>query len=301
MAGVIDFYKACTKATTIIGKNDEGKDIIEPKPIKPLIGVEAYITDDQDNLPNEKKNRDNMHMVLIAKDNIGYQRLMQVVSQAALNNFYYKPRISKEHLRSLGGHVIATSACLGGIIAKRLRFEEDNYGRATKCIDHTGITDLEIRFYREIFEEDFFLELQVWDNGDKYQTVYNDWLLEFGDKHNLPFILAADAHYLHKEDESLHEFLMAMQMKMTVEEYRENSELLYGPHFYVARPEEMLERARSISCEEAYHNTNKIAERCNVEIKLGEYQEPEFRIEETEDHQEFLEWRKNYLDECSTS
>lgn len=279
MAGAIDFYKACTK-----------------EKIKPLIGVEAYVTDDEDGLPNEKKTRDNMHMVLIAKDNIGYSRLMQTVSKAALNNFYYKPRISKENLRALGGHVIATSACLGGIIAKRLHFDKDAYGRATEVRDEDSRISQEVDYYLDIFGDDFYLELQGWDSGDHFQPTYNRYLLEFGKERKLPFVLTADAHYLKLEDEKLHELLMAMQMKMTVESYKENSEMLYGPHFYVAEPAEMLKRAQIIGCEESYYNTQVIADKCNVEIELGKYQEPIFKIEETEDYDDFLRWKSTRAD-----
>lgn len=277
MAGVVDFYKTCTGAG-----------------IKPIIGVEAYVTDDKDDLYNEDKNRDNMHMVLLAKDNEGYKRLLQAVSHASLHNFYYKPRIYREHLRNLKGHVIATTACLGGIIAKRLHFEPDQYGRAITCMDESGTAAREVNFYRSIFGDDFYLELQVWDNEDRYQPVYNQFLLQFGKEHNLPFVLTADAHYLKQGDEKLHELLMAMQMKMTLEEYQEHSDMLYGPHFYVAGPDEMMARAQSLNCIEAYNNTQRIAEQCNVEIKLGKYQEPEFKIEEAEDYQDFLVWKEQH-------
>jgi DNA polymerase-3 subunit alpha len=277
MAGVVDFYKECKKAN-----------------IKPIIGVEAYVTDDKDDLFNENKTRDNMHMVLLAKTDEGYRRLLRLISHAALHNFYYKPRIYREHLRTLQGHVIATTACLGGIVAKRLHFETDQYHRAIACVDENNIVAREIQFYRNIFRDDFYLELQVWDNDDRFQPVYNQFLLQLGEEQNLPFVLTADAHYLKQGDDKLHELLMAMQMKMPLEEYQDNSDMLYGPHFYVAGPEEMMSRAQSISCVEAYHNTQKIAEQCNVEIKLGKYQEPEFKIEETEDYEEFLEWKEQH-------
>jgi len=283
MAGVIEFYKTCKK-----------------KEIKPLIGVEAYVTDDRDNLYNEDKTRDNMHMILIAKDNIGYSRLLETVSDAALNNFYYKPRIYREHLRQLGGHVVATTACLGGIFAKRLTWETDQDNKAIVCSDPEGIIEREVEFYLDIFKDDFYLELQVWNDKKQYQPVYNQWLLNFGREKKLPFIITADCHYLKKEDADLHELLMAMQLGKTLEEYREDPDMLYGPHFYVALPEEMLERAKSLDCEEAYYNTNEIAEKCNVEIELGKYQEPEFCIKKAPDCEEFLKWKKQ-KQECSKS
>lgn len=278
MAGVIDFYKNCTK---------EG--------IKPLLGVEAYVTDNEDGLENEHKVRDNMHMVLIAKDAIGYSGLLQAISNGALNNFYYKPRIYKENLRALSGHVIATSACLGGVLAKKLSFVTDQYGRATEIRDEEKRISSDVDFYLDVFGDDFYLELQGWDSGDRFQPVYNQYLLEFGKQRKLPFVITADAHYLTLEDEKLHELLMAMQMKKTVEDYRENSEMLYGPHFYVAEPAEMLRRSQQMGCEEAFYNTQEIADKCDVQIELGKYQEPIFKIEETDDYQEFLRYKAKVL------
>lgn len=253
---------------------------------------EAYITNDEDN-KIEDKNRDNLHIVLLAKDNIGYSKLLQEVSNGALNNFYYKPRINKNNLKNLSGHVIATTACLGGIIAKLLHFEQDDYGRAIICIDENAKVESEVDFYLDIFGKDFYLELQGWDNGDNYQSSYNQFLIQFGKRKNLPFVITADAHYLHKKDYKLHELLMAMQMKMTIEQYREKVDLQYGPYFYVATPEEMLERAKSIGCPESYYNTQKITDECNVEISLGNYQEPIFKIEEAEDYKDFIEWKRS--------
>lgn len=275
MAGVVDFYKKCTEAG-----------------IKPILGVEAYITEDPDGMENEEKTRDNMHMVLLAKDNLGYSLLLDTVSNAALNNFYYKPRIYKEQLKKLEGHVIATTACMGGVLAKKCAFITDTYGRAQLCHDEMGFIASDAQFYRNIFGEDFYLELQVYNDENNFQQMYNQFLLQFGRANDYPFVLTADAHYLERADAELHELLMAMQMKMTVEEYRELENMQYGPHFYVAPPEEMKERADSIDCASAYINTQKIAEVCNVDIQLGEYQEPIFHIEETDDYQEFLKWKK---------
>jgi DNA polymerase-3 subunit alpha len=83
-----------------------------------------------------------------------------------------------------------------------------------------------------------------------------------------------------------------MQLKQTLQEYRDNNNMKYGPYFYVASPEEMLERAKSLNCEEAYYNTIEVANKCNVEIQLGKYQEPIFKIEDEEDYKEFLNWKE---------
>ena len=278
MGGVIEFYKAMTEAK-----------------LKPILGIEAYITDDPDN--KFDKTRDNMHMILLAKDVEGYSRLCEVVSKAAIENFYYKPRIYKENLRALQGHVVATTACLNGIFANRLQFNMNQFDKCISVTDSSAVLDRELSFYRSIFKDDFYLELQVWDDEDKKQTIYNKFLLEFGRKHGVPFTLAADCHYMRKEDHKLHEMLMALQLKMTLEEYRQMGTMQYGPHFYVAGPEEMLRRAKSINCEEAFNNTIMIANKCNTELKLGVYRVPQFKIEDTPDYQNYLVWKKNTLKE----
>lgn len=95
LASAVEFYKECKK-----------------NGIKPIIGSELYITENEDGLPNENKIRDNHHMVVIAKDYFGYKKLVELVSEGSLNNFYYKPRVYKEKLRALAGHAIFLSGCI---------------------------------------------------------------------------------------------------------------------------------------------------------------------------------------------
>jgi DNA polymerase-3 subunit alpha len=277
MGGVVEFYKAMTKAE-----------------LKPLLGVEAYITQDQDDWENDQKTRDNAHMILIAKDNIGYSRLLETVSKASFHNFYYKPRITEANLEYLSGHVVATTACLAGVVSKELTRELDQQGRATLVKDTDGRAARNIKRYLDIFSKDFYLEVQVWDDGYHHQSVYNQWLLEFGQRNKIPFVITADAHYLDLNDHKLHEFLMAMQLKVTLEQYKQMPDMQYGPYFYLAPPDEMLRRAQSINCEEAYYNTEKIAEECNVKLELGTYHMPEYKLEDAEDYQEFLQWKKGH-------
>jgi len=136
MAGVIDFYKECKKQN-----------------IHPLLGMEAYITEDEDGM-EEGKTRDNMHMVLIARDNIGYQLLLEEASNAALNNFYYKPRINKKRLERLSGHVIASSACLGGIICKKIELKKDEGGRVLEAEETEVSIKKELEYYASIFNNE---------------------------------------------------------------------------------------------------------------------------------------------------
>jgi DNA polymerase-3 subunit alpha len=279
MFGVIEFYKECKKNN-----------------IKPIIGTEAYITLDQDGLPNEEKSRDNYHLVLLAKDNIGYRGLLKLVSEAALRNFYYKPRIFFSKLREYRGHLIGTTACLASVLEAGAVFDDEK----KKYIDGCGFCDAILSELRECFDPgDIFLELQDWDDGSRRQPAWNEFLLEFGEKNSLPFVITTDAHYLRREDYELHEVMMAMQFRKTLTQYREEGKMIYGPHFWIRPPEVMLESARRLGCEEAYHNTGKIAERCNVEIELGKYYQPTFKVEEASDYDEFIEWKCSRSDRCT--
>ena len=273
MGGVVDFYKACKAGG-----------------IKPLEGVEAYITDDEDDKP--ERTRDNHHLILIAKNNEGYRTLLQLCSEAALHNFYYKPRIHKHKLARLRGNAICTSACLAGGLAKRGQWELNAYGQATVFTDPTGDVSKQIDFLSDIFGSDLYLELQDWDSGDHRQAVFNSYLLVQAQARSLPCVITSDAHYLRREDYQLHEMLMSLQFKKTLEEYRTQEEMRYGPYFYVKTQAEMLEACKKLGCEEAFYNTEKIADLCQVEIELGVYKSPTFNIEAAEDFSSFLKWKE---------
>jgi DNA polymerase-3 subunit alpha len=271
MGGCIEFYKECNK-----------------KKIKPLLGFEAYLTDDPNRI--EQKTRDNYHLVLIAKDNEGYSKLLNLCSQAHTENFYYKPRIFRPFLKELSGHVVALSACLASSLGKRLVFNIDSYGRAINCTDPEGIVQKEIEFYLEIFKDDFYLEIQAHNEEDRRQEYYNQFLKEAGRKLGIPLVITTDAHFLKKEDFALHEMVMAMQLKLTLDQYRSTEGMHYGPEFYVQTPNELLMAAKRFDCEEAYSNTVRVADKCNVDIELGVYKPPIFRIEREKDYSDFKRW-----------
>lgn len=261
LGGIINFYKECKKHS-----------------IKPLIAVEAYITENPDDQDNKDKIKDNYHLILIAKNNNGYKKLLKYVSNANENNFYYKPRIYKEYLKDMAGDFICTTACLGSEIAKKGWLE-----------NNPTLLD----WYSNIFGDDLYLELQDWNDGTNTQQLYNQWLLKHGRERHLPFVITSDAHYLRKEDYRLHELVMAMQFKKTLKEYRDEGKMQYGPYFYVKTPDEMEKSCQELDCPEACENTIKVAEKCNVEIPLGKILMPTFAVEEQEDYGEFLVWKEN--------
>lgn len=267
MMGILNFYKKC---------KEEG--------IKPVLGVEAYITNDTDGLPKEERTRDNHHLVLVAENNEGLKNLFWLVSQAQTENFYFKPRISKENLtpeRVKG--IIATSACLGNEVNRVGTFDPD-----TRLYSDIDKMEEAARWYFQAFNGNYFLEIQDNDDEQGQQAAYNEVVKVIAQKNSIPMVITADAHYTEESSSATHSMLMAMQFKQTLEAYKEAGQMKYGPWFFVRSPDQMLEAARKYDCEEAFWNTCKIGERCNVDIELGKYKNPVFDITTQSDYEDFL-------------
>lgn len=266
---VIEFYKAMKKEN-----------------IKPIIGMESYITEDEDGLEKANRTKDNYHMLLIAKDNEGLSNLFRLSSLAFQNNFYYRPRISKKNLEKYSKGLIATSACLGGHPASLCTVDE-----STKTFNDDGRALAIAKYYNELFEGNYYLELQ--DNQGMWeQKAWNKWILDNAKPNNLKVVMTADAHYLKKEDSETHALIMAMQLGKTLAEYNAGSQMKYGDGFFIRSPEEMLEASKRINCEEAFWNTTEISKECNISIDLNKPQMPIFNIESEPDYPEFLNWKE---------
>lgn len=274
MAGVVEFYREALLNN-----------------IKPIIGSEIYCTRDVDF--QKDKNRDNYHLVILCKDREGYRRLSCLLSEAALSNFFYKPRVDLQKLKYLQGHCVATSACLKSPIADCLEYRKDAQGRVQEATDPLGRASGIIEFLQKSFGRDnFYLEIQDWDDGTGLNLAYCRFLVDYGKKNNIPLVITTDAHYLKKEDHAVHELLIAAQLKMSLEQYKSGEVMRYGPHFYLKSPNEMLQSARKFNCEDAVYNTNKIADECRVELELGKFEFPKFDIEATDDYEDFQKWKE---------
>lgn len=247
MYGVIEFYKAC-KA--------EG--------IKPIIGCEVYVAPgSRFEKGVEKSAKRYNHLILLAENDIGHKNLMKIVSRGFTEGFYYKPRVDYELLQEYHEGIIASSACLAGIVPTKLR-EGDYEGAKAEALR-----------LRDIFgENNFFLELQ--DHGLSEQKFANQGLMRISAETGIPLIATNDCHYLYKEDAEAHDVLICIQtQKIVTDDDRMKYE---GGQFYVKSPEEMKEIFHYIP--EAIENTEKIAERCNVEIEFGKYHLPEYPVPE---------------------
>jgi DNA polymerase-3 subunit alpha len=245
MYGVIDFYKAAKEAG-----------------IKPILGCEVYVApgsrfDKEAGTGEDKYN----HLVLLAENNTGYQNLMKIVSRGFTEGFYYKPRVDKELLREFHEGIIATSACLAGEVQRYLA--RGMYEEAKRVA----------LYYQDIFGKDnFFLELQ--DHGIAEQHYVNPQLLRMSEETGIELICTNDVHYTYADDADAHDILLCIQTGKKVTD--ENRMRYTGGQYYLKSPEEMAELFKYAP--QAVANTEKIAERCNVEIEFGVTKLPKFAV-----------------------
>ena len=254
MYGCIDFYKAAKAAG-----------------VKPIIGCEVYVT--RRTIADRIHGVDNdpYHLVLLCKDRKGYENLCLLVSEAFMYGFYGKPRVDLAMLRKYHEGLIASSACLAGSIPQRL-MEEDYEAAKENALE-----------LAEIFGEDnFYLELQ--DHGIPEQRVVNQGITRIARETGLPLIVTNDAHYLRREDATMQDVLLCIQTGKTVDD--PNRMKFQGEEFYLKSEEEL--RALFPGQEEAFENTCRIAERCNLEFVFNEYHLPSFPVPQGYTNEEYF-------------
>ena len=254
MYGVIDFYKACKK---------EG--------IKPIIGCEVYVATrsrfDKEAGVDNKYN----HLILLAKNNKGYENLSKLVSLSFLEGYYYKPRIDLEILEKYSEGLVCLSGCLAGSLNQALL-----NGQMDKAEEIA-------LWHKNIFKEDYYIEIQ--NNGMQEQVLANQKLVMLARKLDIPLVATNDAHYLKKEDAYNHEVLLCIQTgkRMSdIDRMRFETEELY-----IKTTEEMSTYFSAFP--DAIENTVKIAEKCNVNFEFGNTILPNYDVpEEYETHFDFL-------------
>ncbi len=246
MYGCIDFYKAAKAAG-----------------IKPIIGCEVYLT--RRTIADRVHGVDNdpYHLVLLCENRKGYENLCLLVSEAFMNGFYGKPRVDLDMLRSHHEGLICLSACLAGAIPQRLMEE-----------DYEGARDYALKLSEIFGEGNFFLEMQ--DHGIPEQRPVNQGILRIARETGLPLVVTNDAHYLRKEDAQMQDVLLCIQTGKTVDE--PNRMKFQTEEFYLKSEEEM--RQLFPNCPEAFENTQKIADRCNLEFVFNQYHLPSFPVPE---------------------
>ena len=246
MYGCIDFYKAAKAAG-----------------IKPIIGCEVYMA--RRGMEDRVHGIDNdpYHLVLLCKNRKGYENLCLLVSEGFLNGFYGKPRVDMAMLEKYHEGLICLSACLGGAIPQHLLNE-----------DYAAAKALALKFAEVFGPDSFYLELQ--DHGIEEQRPVNQGLMRLSRETGLPLVITNDAHYLRKEDAAMQDVLLCIQTGKTVDE--ENRMRFTTEEFYLKSEEEL--RALFPNCPEAFENTAKIADMCNLEFVFHEYHLPSFPVPE---------------------
>ncbi len=255
MYGCIDFYKAAKAAG-----------------IKPIIGCEVYVA--RRGMEDRVHGIDNKryHLVLLCKDRKGYENLCMLVSQAHIRGFYGKPRVDLELLEEYHEGLIALSACLAGGVSQNLLDE-----------DYEGAKNYALRMAEIFGQDNFYLELQ--DHGIEKQRFVNQGLMRIARETGLPLVVTNDAHYLRKEDAKMQEVLMCIQMGVTLDD--PNRKLEFETEEFYLKSEEEL-RQLFPNCDEAFENTAKIAERCNVEFVFNEYHLPAFPVPDGYTNEEYF-------------
>lgn len=272
MFGVIDFYKAA-KA--------EG--------IKPILGCEVYVA------PGSRFDKEAVgsgddryyHLVLLAENELGYRNLVKLVSKGYTEGYYYKPRVDMELLREFHEGLIALSACLAGEVQRNIARGMYSEGKAAALR------------YEEIFGRgNFFLELQ--DHGIPAQQMVNQSLLRMSQETGIELVATNDVHYTYAEDEKPHDILLCIQTGKKLED--EDRMRYEGGQYYIKSEQEM--RSLFPYASQALDNTQKIADRCKVEIEFGVTKLPKYDVPEGYTSWEYLNklclegLKKHYPDNC---
>ncbi len=255
MYGVIEFYKEAVAAG-----------------INPIIGCEVYVA------PRSRFDREltggedrYYHLVLLAENNTGYANLIKIVSRGFTEGYYYRPRVDMEVLQEFHEGIIALSACLAGEVQRYI--QKGLVDEAKKVA----------RRYEDCFGKgNFFLELQ--DHGIPAQQMVNSTLLAMSKELDIPLVATNDVHYTYAEDAQPHDILLCLQTgKKLADEDRMRYE---GGQYYVKSEEEM--KGLFPYAWEAVENTQRIADRCHVEIEFGKYKVPHYDVPEGYDAWTYL-------------
>ena len=255
MYGVIDFYRAA---------KDAG--------INPVIGCEVYVA------PNSRFDKETTggeeryhHLVLLAENNTGYANLVKIVSKGFTEGYYYRPRVDFEVLEKYHEGIIALSACLAGEVPRMI--QRGMIAQAKECAMK----------YKNCFGEgNYYLELQ--DHGIAEQRTVNSALLAMSKELNIPLVATNDVHYTYEDDVVPHDILLCIQ---TGKKLSDEDRMRYeGGQYYVKSEEEM--KALFPYALEAIENTQKIADRCHVDIEFGVTKLPHFEVPQGYDSWSYL-------------
>ena len=259
--GAVPFYRACLEAG-----------------IKPIIGLEAYQTHwgrnhtDRDKILDAKP----FHLLLLAKNQQGYQNLLKLSSISHKEGFYNRPRVSHDLLTKYGDGLIVTSGCVGAELANMILQGEDKL-----ALERAG-------WYREVFGDDFYLEMQY--RSTEEQIAVNKWVAWAVKEHGFKPVITTDAHYTNEQDWDTHDTLLCIQTGgYKTQTYEERMMFDERETYSLLSTQAMIDYAKQYDMEEAVYNTIEVADKTNVTIGGDGYKLPEFHVPDGHTHQSFLE------------
>lgn len=243
-------------------------------PVKPVIGCEVYISPGSRFDKNAGKNPDedlSHHLVLLIVNQKGYKNLCKLVSAGYQEGFYYKPRIDKELLAEHSQGLIALSSCLKGEVARRLLMGKQEAAEEA------------VRFYKDLFGDRYYLEIQ--DHGIPEQKKVNPLIIELAKKYEIKPVATNDCHYLLQEHAKAHDALLCIGTGKTLN--MPDRMKFFSDQFYVKSAKEMKELFAELP--EAVTNTREVADRCNLDLHLGEYHLPAYHVPSDSSPSSYLE------------
>lgn len=281
LSGALEFYSAAKAAE-----------------LKPIIGIEAYVAARKHTDKDVAHDKKYYHLIILAMNNIGYKNLMQLSTIANLKGFYYKPRVDRQLLQKYNEGLIVLSGCINGELGDALR--QDQYDLAKKTA----------QWYKKVFKDRYYIELQ--DHGHrehpsswKEQIAVNDSAIKLAAELDIPLVVTGDAHYLKPEDKEAHEILLCVQTGSFLSDEKRMSLAAFDLH--VANAQEVIDRWGK-DYPQAISNTKVIAERCSVELSLGNILIPNFPVPKGETEKSYLQkltyqglaWRYGGVNEKQT-
>ncbi len=251
MYGAIEFYLAVREAG-----------------IKPIIGCEVYVAPNS-RFGREVSDKNNYHLILLAKNQTGYRNLIQLTTKANLEGFYYKPRVDKELLEQHHHGLIVLSGCIAGEVPRLVL--EGRLGEAKQAA----------LWYKQTFG-DFYLEIQRHPIAELEQI--NQGLISMSNELDIPLVATNDVHYIKREDASAHDLLLCIGTNSSI--YDEKRIKMAGDFYYLKSPGEMAELYQDIP--QALENTQRIADMCNLKLEFGRLHLPEIDLPQGKTADQFL-------------